>query len=199
MIAAAKLLFLERGYDAVTLGDIVRRSGGSLSTLYDLFESKSGLLGAIVAAERFEGMERLDAVVARGESPSATLLAIGASIHHDLTRPDVIGLMRIVMAESLRDPAFARLIYDGAHRPKLAWLAELFGGWAARGQATIADPMLAAHFFFGLVLHGAQMRALFGAPDDSEAACGLCLDEAVHLFVSGYAITRGTIVREDDF
>lgn len=189
MIAAARALFLERGYDAVTLGEIVRLSGGSLSTLYDLFENKGGLLAAIVAEERFEGLERLDSVVSRGESPAATLLAIAASIHEDLTRPDVIGLMRIVMAESLRDTAFARAIYESAHRPKLVWLAALFGRWAEQGQARIANPMLAAQFFFGLVLHGAQMRALFGAPDDDDPSCGICLDEAVNLFVTGYAIT----------
>jgi TetR/AcrR family transcriptional repressor of mexJK operon len=191
MIEAARTLFLERGYDAVTLGEIVRMSGGSLSTLYELFQNKAGLLDAIVAEERFEGLERLDAIVARGESPAATLLAIAASIHHDLMQCHVIGLMRIVMAESLRDPAFARSIYENAHLPRLAWLADLFGGWAARGQARIADPMLAAQFFFGLVLHGAQTRALFGALADADSSDDQCLGEAVNLFVAGYAITSG--------
>lgn len=192
MIAAARALFLERGYDSVTLGEIVRRSGGSLSTLYDLFENKAGLLGAIVAEERFEGLERLDAIVACGDSAAATLRAIAGSIHHDLMQPEVIGMMRIVLAESLRDAAFARSIYENAHLPRLAWLTDLFAEWAARGQARIADPTMAAQFFFGLILHGAQTRAFFGAvAGPADAACDQALGEAVTLFVTGYAIARG--------
>ncbi len=189
MLAAARTLFLEKGYDAVTLGDIVRRSGGSLSTLYDLFENKAGLLNAIVAEERFEGQERLDAIVARGGSPAATLRAIAASIQRDLIQPDVIGLMRIVMAESLRNAVFAHMIYENAHRPRIEWLATLFGCWAASGQARIANPELAAHFFLGLILHAAQTRALLGDPTGLCAASNAqCVEEGVELFVHGYAI-----------
>ena len=49
MLDAALELFLEKGYGAVSLNEVVRRSGGSLSTLYDLFGGKLGLLKACVA------------------------------------------------------------------------------------------------------------------------------------------------------
>ena len=52
IIDAARDLFVERGYDAVSLSEIVKRSGGSLATLYALFDGKAGLLGAIVANKR---------------------------------------------------------------------------------------------------------------------------------------------------
>lgn len=192
MVAAARTLFLERGYDAVTLGEIVRASGGSLSTLYELFESKGGLLGAIVAEERFEGLERLDAIVARGEGAAGTLHAIASSVHHDLMQPEVIGMMRIVMAELLRDAAFAHSIYQNAHLPRLAWLADLFAGWAESGQARIPDPMMAAHFFLGLILHATQTRALFGGPaEPSPPVAAACMAGAVDLFATGYAIAAG--------
>lgn len=35
---------MEQGYDGTSLAEIVRRSGGSLATLYDLFGNKQGLL-----------------------------------------------------------------------------------------------------------------------------------------------------------
>ncbi|WP_156679670.1 TetR/AcrR family transcriptional regulator [Sphingomonas profundi] len=190
MIAAARALFLERGFDAVTLGEIVRRSGGSLSTFYELFENKAGVLGAIVAGERFDGQERLGAIVARRGTAAETLRAIAASIHEDLTGPEVVGIMRIVMAESLRNAAFARSIYENAHVPRIAWLTDLFAGWAAEGHARIANPVLAAEFFLGLILHAAQMRALFCEPAVPQTAeWHECMAEAVNLFVAGYAIT----------
>ncbi len=189
MLEAARSLFLERGYDAVTLSEIVRRSGGSLSTLYELFENKAGLLGAIVGDERFEGIERLDAIAACGASPAETLAFVAASIQCDLTAPGVIGLMRIVMAESLRNAAFAVQIYDNAHLPRVEWLARLFAGWTTAGRARIVDPAMAAHLFMGLILHAAQTQALFcGATVAPTSPPHDYLPEAVRLFVTGYAV-----------
>ena len=48
MIEAAESLFLEQGYDATSLAAVVKRSGGSLATLYELFGNKQGLLRAII-------------------------------------------------------------------------------------------------------------------------------------------------------
>ena len=48
MIEAAESLFLEQGYDTTSLAAIVKRSGGSLATLYELFGNKQGLLRAII-------------------------------------------------------------------------------------------------------------------------------------------------------
>lgn len=40
-------LFLERGYDAVSLDDIVNHAGGSKASIYKYFGSKEGLFTAI--------------------------------------------------------------------------------------------------------------------------------------------------------
>ena len=190
MIAAARTLFLERGYEAVSLGEIVRLSGGSLSTLYDLFENKLGLLGAIVAEQRFEKLERVDVIIADGRTPAATLRAIAETLLAGFTDPATIGLMRLVMAETLRDPGFGHALYTAAHLPAVERLTNLFTRWAADGRATIASPSIAAEFFLSLIVHGSQTRALFGetgccpAPAPSEAM----LDEAITLFLRGYGI-----------
>ena len=43
ILDAAAALFLERGFADTSVGDVVKRSGGSLATLYSLFGSKEGL------------------------------------------------------------------------------------------------------------------------------------------------------------
>lgn len=191
MIAAARSLFLERGYEAVSLGEIVRHSGGSLSTLYELFENKLGLLGAMVADQRFEKLERIDAIIAADHSPAATLRAIAATLHAGFMDPPTIGLMRLVMAETLRDPGFGHALYKAAHVPAVERLTNLFALWAADGRATIPRPAIAAEFFLGLTVHWGQTRALFG----ESGACGPLpasldemLNEAIALFLRGYGI-----------
>jgi len=189
MLDAARDLFLERGFDAVSLNEIVRRSGGSLSTLYELFDNKLGVLRAVVASERFDGIGRIEAIVAQGDDPVTTLHAIAAEIHGELLRPDAIGMMRVVMGESLRNPDFARALYLLAHVPFVELLTALFGGWHAQGKADMPDPATAAELFLGLIVHGTQLSAMFaascGIPEADQAER---LGAAARLFLTGYAV-----------
>ena len=189
MLDAAKQLFLERGFDAVSLNDIVRRSGGSLSTLYELFESKLGMLRAVVAGERFDEIGRIEAIVAREDDPVTTLHAIAREIHDELLNPDAIGLMRVVVGESLRNPEFARGVYAVAHIPFVEMLARIFEGWNRAGKAAMPSPQVAAELFLGLILHGIQLSAMFAGP------CGLSdadredrIREATRLFLARYPV-----------
>lgn len=47
LLVSATELFLERGYDAVSLDDIVQHAGGSKASIYKYFGNKEGLFKAI--------------------------------------------------------------------------------------------------------------------------------------------------------
>lgn len=190
MLDAARELFVERGYDAVSLSEIVRRSGGSLATLYELFENKAGLLGAIVAAKRFGTHDQIDAVVARGGSPARMVAEIANIIIDSFADADTIGLMRVVMGETLRDPAFAHAIFSAAHVPAAERLAQLFSDWDRAGLAAIPDPMLAVHLFFAQIVYGEQTRAFFGDVCDVVLPPRAALvREATAMFTAFYRIS----------
>lgn len=189
IITAARSLFLEKGYDAVSLNEIVRHSGGSLSTLYALFENKAGLLGAIVADNRFGGHLRIAALIAGGGPPRQLLRAIAENLHAKFMEAETVGMIRLVMGEALRDPSIARIVYDVAHRPTLDQLSHLFDHWNEHGIARIPDAMLAAEFFMSLVIHTAQTHALFGDPcQRPRPSIEASLDAATALFLNGYGI-----------
>jgi AcrR family transcriptional regulator len=190
MLDAARELFVERGYDAVSLSEIVKRSGGSLATLYELFENKAGLLGAIVASKRFVTHEQIDAIAAGRGSPAEKIGAIADVIIDGFADAETIGLMRVVMGETLRDPAFAQTIFTAAHLPAVNRLAELFSDWADAGLAAIPDPMLTVHLFFGLIAYGQQARAFFGdACNATLPPRAALVREATAMFVSFYHIS----------
>lgn len=187
ILDAARDLFVERGFDGVSLSEVMRRSGGSLSTLYELFDNKLGLLRAVVANERFDGFGRIEAIIARDGDPAAILRAVVGEIHAALLDPAKVGLMRVVMGESLRSPEFAQGVYADAHVPFVQQLAGAFAAWNAGGKVRIADPAVAAELFLGLTLHGAQLAAMFGGPtavdhENREER----IAEAVRLFLAGY-------------
>jgi AcrR family transcriptional regulator len=191
MIDAARDLFVERGLDAVSLADIVRVSGGSLSTLYELFESKEGLLAAILGEYRAEGLAIIDSIVAGGGSPAATLAALAEALHNEYARGATMGLMRLAIAESLRNPQFAHNMFETAHLPIVDRLTRLFDQWQQEGRARIPDAHLAAELFLGLLIHSVQTRAFFGEPNclpllQREAT----IRDATALFVAGYQLEK---------
>lgn len=160
MIEAAESLFLEQGYEATTVGAIVKRSGGSLATLYDLFGNKQGVLRAII-----ELRDEQDRCPGYGQScdvtkPSELLRAYAHRLYAHVTSPRAIALKRIVITEALRDPEFARALYEDIQLPSVRELANIFTQLNKAGKAQIDDPMAAANLFFAIVMSDAQLRML---------------------------------------
>ncbi|MFD1950155.1 TetR/AcrR family transcriptional regulator [Sphingomonas arantia] len=189
MIAAARELFLERGFDAVSLTQIVRRSGGSLSTLYDLFGNKQGLLGAVVDAERFDGIGRLRAILSKDGPPVDVLMEAASHLMTLMADQRFVDLIRLVMSEALTSPEFAARVYAGSNRPLKDEFAALFRRWNEEGRAQVPAPELSAHIFNSLFFQAPQLRAIFG-DDDATPPCDrqAMLRHGVTMFLAGAAV-----------
>lgn len=155
MLDAAAALFSEKGYEAATLSEVVARSGGSLTTLYELFGNKAGLLAAMVGDRCSHVQSVIDDA---GGSPDAAdaLCRIGRFMLDQLLDPEGIALFRIVIAESPRQPELGRLLYESGplkgRRTLGRYLATL----------GIEEPEEAAVHFFHMLLGDLQMRLLCG-------------------------------------
>src|SRR6201747_1129187 len=79
LIAAARRLFTERGYDAVGTEEIVRAAGGTRGALYHHFGGKSGLLDAAYEQLEAESTERVARIVL-GSDLHSPLEAMAAGI-----------------------------------------------------------------------------------------------------------------------
>lgn len=165
---AAEGLFLEQGYERVGLADVVKLSGGSLATLYELFGSKQGLLQAIAMRWRDEAMRDTFERTAGARQSNSEMLRDYA--HHraaSMRSPRAIALMRMLVSEGLCDRAFAHQTYADLHLPIIRDLAALFEAWHSEGIAEIDDPLAAAEVFFSLVTGNSVLSALAGVEDDS--------------------------------
>lgn len=162
ILDAAESLFCERGFEAVTLADIVKRAGGSLATVYMLFENKQGLLRAMLDRADHRGLDDLTAVIEGPLAPVEKLRNVAYRLHDYLTQDRSVAIMRTVIAESLRDPSFARSFHCDVHEARIAELAALFRDWNAAGLAEIDDPDAAAELYFAMVTCEAQVGAMFG-------------------------------------
>lgn len=160
MLEAARDLFVEHGFAGVALSAVVRRSGGSLATLYALFGSKEGLLRAVMAEGRDHDLAAFEQFAESGAAPQAVLRFAAETILRKLASPDRLALTRIAVAESLRNPDFARAFHEQVREPAIAYVAALLARWTREGRAAVDHPVDAAEQFLSLVMHG-EMDVLF--------------------------------------
>ena len=78
MLDAALKLLQEKGFDEVSMNDVVREAGGSLSSAYKFFRNKEGLLIAVFE----ETMRRMGETIAKTELRGVSFSEkLGALIH----------------------------------------------------------------------------------------------------------------------
>lgn len=149
ILDAAKALFSRRGIDAVTIADIAKRASVAVSTVYALFESKAGMLRAILegalfggrfqaARERLAGVDdpvkliALTAVVARAiyesESKELGLLRGASAFSPELRKLEKeFETIRIRMQKPRIDLLFARgLARKGLDRARAQQILSMY-------------------------------------------------------------------------
>ena len=172
IIDAAESLFLEQGYERTSLAAIIKRSGGSLATVYELFGNKQGLLRAVV--ERASDMAHIGSGMCELDSGAEMLRQYAYLLSEHMTAPRSVALMRVVIAEALRDPAFGRAFHRDVHQPFVRDVAAAFALWTREGRARIDDPEAAAELYLATIFSDAQLNAMIAAdvrpPDRAKIA-----------------------------
>tara|TARA_B100000678_G_scaffold279505_1_gene275260 strand:- start:982 stop:1608 length:627 start_codon:yes stop_codon:yes gene_type:complete len=160
IIDAAQALFVEQGFERTTLSDIVERSGGSLATIYKLFGNKDGLLEAAVFEKASSNETLIAEALHEGGSPSEVVLRMAEGLHEHFLEPEVVALIRIVIARSVSDREFARRFFEcTAARTRLA-LENVFASWQAEGVPMNGSPELLAQLFLGLFVSDLHAEAI---------------------------------------
>lgn len=186
ILDAAETLFLERGFTSVSLFEIVRRSGGSLATVYEMFGNKQGLLRAVVERRAQERMVALREVYGIGQSAAAILRAMAMSQHEYAMAPQTTALMRLVISESLTDPEFGRKFHRDMQSHYVEKLADAFRSWNADGRADIDDPEAAAELYYAMIMCDAPVKALLGS--DPERTCSERIEWRLAPFLAHFRI-----------
>jgi len=187
-IAAARDVFLERGYANASIDAIVERSGGSKATVYQLFGNKEGLLAALVA----EGAEELAHLVEAlpldgGLEESLRLFARGYL--NLVTRPERLGLFRLVVGECARVPELGDVFYRSGPQSCGKGMTRFFASVMERGLIKRADPERTAFQFIHALRGDLYMQVLLNptrAPTQHEIERHI--DFVIRAFLDGYRL-----------
>ena len=185
-IAAAREVFLEQGYEAASMSDIVLRAGGSLSTLYSQFGDKQGLFLAMLD-ERIRLITASMGVELSAHAPVADgLRRIGQQFTSKLLEPESLEMYRLILGLARKFPEIPReFVRRGPDRLRQA-LADYLIDRVDAGEIQLEDPYRAASLFLEMSRAGLVNRALMDddirpSPQEIEASVGV----VVNMFLNG--------------
>jgi AcrR family transcriptional regulator len=185
-LKAAREVFLEYGYEAANMAEIVKRAGGSLSTLYGQFGGKKGLFEAMIDARVNDLTEQMHLELAAHAPLQEGLRRIGEAFLVKQTAADSLDVFRLMVAQAKKFPDLAKAFGQRGPEKVRKALADYLVDRARAGEIKIGDPDLAAAVFFDLVRARLQFRALLNAsytPTDQEIRD--TVDRAVKVFLGG--------------
>lgn len=187
---AAAELFLSKGYAATSLSDVVKRSGGSLSTLYAMFESKDGLFRALIQDRCRQVMQGVEALGHRTDLRE-TLIGIGERLYALVLSADALGVYRLLAAEGRQNPEAADAFFDTGPDATKAMLAKLLAEEAAAGTIDLSDPVVAAQQLGWLILGDHHMREVCGKDARLDGPARRAhVERSVDLFLKAHAPRR---------
>src|SRR5579871_144764 len=106
-LKAAREVFLEYGYEAANMAEIVKRAGGSLSTLYAQFGGKKGLFEAMIDARVGQLTEQMQIELAAHAPLREGLKRIGENFMLKLCEPESLDVFRLMVGQARKFPDVA--------------------------------------------------------------------------------------------
>ncbi len=189
IVRNAAPLFLKKGYDNVTIDDIIGAVGGSKATIYAWFGGKEGLFEAVVRQKCEDVTLGID-VDPKG-SLEQQLTAIGHSFLTTVLSPPILEFHRLMVSIGRTFPDAGRLFFQtgpvSAYKIVASWIEK----HQQDGHIEKEDPYRLAVLFLDMLIGEHQLGWLTSMP---RAAKRDKIDEtvriAVKVFLRGCAPQR---------
>jgi TetR/AcrR family transcriptional regulator, mexJK operon transcriptional repressor len=149
ILSAALGVFLRSGYGASTVDELAAAARVTKRTLYSYFGDKAGLFAAMV--RHLAAAVSLDAA-----SDIDTLETLAARIVSRVHSDELVGLHRLVIAESARFPELAVILHSHGDARHIARLSEHIRAERGPVREPLAEPL------FSLLLGERHRRRLLG-------------------------------------
>ncbi len=160
ILEVASQVFLEFGFERASMGEMVRRIGGSKSTIYSYYPSKEALFQAVVEKvgeihiqAAFDELASHDG----GEGVRDVLVKFSEKLAGFLCSNEMVATHRMVLAEAGRSN-MGELFYEAGPKRGILQLAELFQRVMEKGLMREESPMVVALHFVALVQAEMQLR-----------------------------------------
>jgi AcrR family transcriptional regulator len=189
IVDGARQVFLARGFDAASMGDIAKAAGVSKGTLYVYFKDKDELFADIVSGEcpmQAEGVFDFDH---DDHDVEGVLLRHGMAFVEKMGDPGRLSSLRAVIAVADRMPDLGRKIYETGPAVAVAKFTAYLRAQVDAGVLAIDDCEVAAAQFIE-TCHATMFKPmLFNfAPPPTRERIAHVVGIAVRTFLAAYKV-----------
>ena len=182
LLETAYRLFLENGWDGVSIDEIARQSGVAKGFIYARYADKATLFVATIERLMADVVGTLQLAEPLPDDAEAGLYAFARKVLDIVLQPEAVALHRQFIAQAGRFPDLARLLIQRNRARDL--IVEVLKAYQGRGAIDFADAVLTAEHFAILVVGIPRLLALtIGREPPAEEERRL--RAAVRLFLDG--------------
>src|SRR5437016_2141474 len=189
IVRLAAPLFMKKGYDNVSIDEIIGVVGGSKATIYAWFGGKEGLFEAVIRQECQDVTMGID--VNTDGTLEEQLTRIGHSFLAMVLSPPILEFHRLMVSIGRTFPDIGRLLFEtgptSAYKIVATWIAK----HQKDGRIGEGDPYRLAVLFLDMLIGEHQLSWLTAVPG---AAGRDKIDETVRIAVKVFL--RGCAARD---
>jgi len=188
ILDAATEIFLEKGFEETSTAEIASRARVSKRELYSNFSDKRDILAAVITELQAQIQAEANISWSSSEELRTVLMKAGTRILEFIHSERFGKLLRIVAAETFRDPVSARKFYllgPGTGRDHTAAFIKRH---MKAGNLRKADPLLAANDFLDLVISARYITAVVLGQSHEAPQSRSHVKHAVDVFLSYYRV-----------
>lgn len=167
ILDAATDVFIEHGFSGASLERIADRASASKATLYSRYANKEALFAEVVKRSVARSMQLIRETPSSGSLLERLTFATQALVTR-LLSDEVIGLVRMVVADAHRFPGLAELTREGGRLRSIEAVIEVIAEHAQRPRdartsaAVMRDARVLATQVLDCVVAPLMMRAMLG-------------------------------------
>ena len=154
ILVGALEVFTTEGYAAATMARLAAAAGVSKPTIYSYFDSKEGVVGALIqylVSDVDMSLEMLPEAIRLQLPPEKVLFKMGTSVLESFAVDQPrLTLFRLMIGESERFPKLTKTYVREVQKPLLENVSTYL---AAQPHLHFSDPMVAARMFVGSIVH----------------------------------------------
>jgi AcrR family transcriptional regulator len=179
-------LFLERGYDGVSIDELIRDVGGSKASVYHFYGDKDGLFTAVMDELAHDLLLPLKQSDLEGLSLAEGLKSFATTLLSVLLQPRHLAFQRLVIAEAWRRPAIGLGWYNNGPAASCEKLRRFLVAHQALGHVRRGiEPGHAARLFHDMIVSTLLNRALMAIEGGPTGDVAVTIEQGVRLMLGG--------------
>ncbi|MGY1458302.1 MULTISPECIES: TetR/AcrR family transcriptional regulator [unclassified Luteimonas] len=188
ILEAAACMFLEHGFEGVSMDQIAARACVSKLTVYSHFGDKEALFIAAVEHYCQQQVPPTLFTPASGQPLRPRLAGIARAVYALMVSPEAMSGFRLMCAPTRLGSALPELFWNAGAGHLQAGFAALLARRTAAGELAVDDTARAASQFFALLRGDVHPRLLMGVDVPPDFDVDAHVEATVDLFLGAYAV-----------